>query len=611
MKQLSGLDASFLFLETAEMPMHVGALHLFELPADYRGSFVDDMRDHMAQRLPLAPALRRKLARMPLNLAAPAWVDAEPDLQAHVVGVSLPAGSGLAELEKQVGKLHPVLLDRARPLWKFHVFDGLAPGPNGEQRFAMYTQLHHAAVDGQAAVALAQVILDLGPEPREIVLRPGTRERKGQIALTVMLRGALANQLGQMGNLVKALPTAVSALSQVAARSAGGALGDTAASLWARVKGQAADPGEGKRVSNLGLAPRTRLNSTVSDRRAFAAVSLPLADLNAARRRHHASLNDAVMMICSGALRRHFAKHGPLPRKSLVAAVPISLRAKGDTASNNQASMSLISLGTHLADPAQRLAHVMAASAAMKSSIGSVKSVLPTDFPSIGVPWLMEGLTAIYGRAGVADRIPPVANLVISNVPGPTLPLYMAGAKMVTNFPTSIVVHGVGLNITVQTYNESLDIGIMACAQAMAEVGELAAHLESAFEEFKGLAAVAPVVLESEPALPTAAMHQLAEKSPARSPGVKKPAGKQAPPARRVAAKAKRTTPAAASAKPVPKRSVGAKTAAKTAAKRATKTAGKAAATTPTKAVVRKAARKVPRKATRRVTPKRDSGRSA
>ena len=532
MKQLSGLDASFLFLETVEMPMHVGALHLFELPADYHGSFVDDMREHMAARLPLAPALRRKLARMPLNLAAPAWVDADPDLRAHIVGISLGNGAGLAELEQQIGQLHPVLLDRGRPLWKFHVFDGLAPGPHGEQRFAMYTQLHHAAVDGQAAVALAQVILDLSPEPRVIVLRPSGRERKGRLALTVMLRGALANQLEQMGNLVKALPTAVSAISKVAGRSAGGALGETAASLWARVKGQAATSGR-KSVSNLGLAPRTRLNATVSSRRAFAAVSLPLAELNAARRRQHASLNDAVMMICSGALRRHFAEHGPLPRKSLVAAVPISLRAKGDTASNNQASMSLISLGTHIAEPAQRLAHVMSASAAMKSTIGSMKSVLPTDFPSLGVPWLMEGLTAIYGRAGVADRIPPVANLVISNVPGPTVPLYMAGAKMLTNYPTSIVVHGVALNITVQTYNDSLDIGIIACAQAMPEVGELAAHVESAFEEFKRLPAAPAVVLEAPPA-PRAEP----AKAVAKTSGVAKvaaKAGKKADVARRAA----------------------------------------------------------------------------
>ncbi|QTN25234.1 wax ester/triacylglycerol synthase family O-acyltransferase [Rhizobacter sp. AJA081-3] len=545
MKQLSGLDASFLYLETAEMPMHVGALHQFELPASYRGNFLDDMRAHMATRIPLAPALRRKLAWMPLNLAAPVWIDAEPDLDEHIVGITLPAGSGLAELEEQVGELHPVLLDRSRPLWKFHVFDGLEPGPNGEKRYALYTQLHHAAVDGQAAVALAQAILDLGPEPREIPTRPA-RERKGQLAMTEMLRGALSNQLDQLGNLVKALPAAVGALSQVAAQTAGGAVSETAASVWSRIKGNG--PMGGKSVSNLGLAPRTRLNATVSDTRAFAAVSLPLAELNAVRRRHHASLNDAVLMICSSALRRHFAKHGPLPRKSLVAAVPISLRSKGDTASNNQASMSVISLGTHIADPARRLAHVMAASASMKATLGSVKSLLPTDFPSMGVPWLMEGLTAIYGRAGVADRIPPVANLVISNVPGPTVPLYMAGAKMLTNYPTSIVVHGVALNITVQTYNESLDVGIIACAQAMPEVDEFAAHVETSFLEFKGL----PVAPEPVPARP-------ARKVPAKKAAVKKPAAKQAPAKKAPASKAVvKKTPAKKAtakkpAKPVPK----------------------------------------------------------
>jgi diacylglycerol O-acyltransferase / wax synthase len=484
MKQLSGLDASFLYLETAQMPMHVGALHMFELPASYAGNFLADMRAHMATRLPLASALRRKLAWMPLNLAAPAWVDAEPDLHEHIVGITLPEGSGLAELEAQVGELHPVLLDRDKPLWKFHVFDGLAPGPEGEKRYAMYTQLHHAAVDGQAAVALAQVILDLSPEPRVITLRPA-RERKGQLGLAEMLRGALANQLDQVGKLVKAIPSAVGAISQFAAQGAGDTVSDTVSALVARLKGETKKRGQS--VSNLGLAPRTKLNVTVSDTRAFAAVSLPLAELNTARRRHHASLNDAVLMICSGALRRHFAKHGPLPRKSMVAAVPISLRAKGDTASNNQASMSLITLGTHIADPAKRLAYVMAATASMKAALGNVKSLLPTDFPSMGVPWLMEGLTALYGRAGIADRIPPIANVTISNVPGPTVPLYMAGAKMLTNYPTSIVVHGVALNITVQTYNESLDIGIIACAQAMPEVDELAAHIETAFLEFKAL----------------------------------------------------------------------------------------------------------------------------
>ena len=467
MQQLSGLDASFLYLETPQMPMHVGALHLFELPARYKGNFLDDMRRHMASRLALAPVLCRKLALMPLNLANPIWIDAEPDLQVHVVGIQLKKGSGQAELERQVGLLHPVLLDRSRPLWKFHVFEGLAPGPKGVKRYAMYTQLHHAAVDGQAAVALARVILDLGPVPAALPDAP-KREAMGQLGLAGMLRGALAEQLSQVVKMAKATPAALGALSQMAAQSAVGAA-------------------KGGAVSNLGLAPRTRLNTTVSAQRAFAAVSLPLADLNVARRRHKASLNDAVLMICSGALRRFFSAHGPLPRKSMVAAVPISLRAAGDAAANNQASMSLIKLGTQIADPAERLTQLMAATAAMKSTLSGVKNVLPTDFPSLGAPWLISGLTRLYGRAKVADRLPPISNVTISNVPGPTVPLYMAGAKMVGNYPTSIVVHGVALNITVQTYNESLEMGIMACAQAMPEVAEFARHVEAAWAEFDAL----------------------------------------------------------------------------------------------------------------------------
>jgi WS/DGAT/MGAT family acyltransferase len=528
MKQLSGLDASFLYLETAEMPMHVGALHIFEMPAGYDGNFADDMRAHIASRLPLLAPLRRKLAWMPLNLAAPAWVDADPNLDEHIVLIHLPEGSGMAELEAQVGQLHPILLPRDRPLWKFHVFDGLAPGPEGHARWAMYTQLHHAAVDGQAAVALAQALLDLSPEPREITLRPA-RERKGQLGIAEMLRGAVAHQVQQLGQLVKALPSAVGTLSQVAAQTAGGAASETIDALLARLRGGAA--GKSKGVSNLALAPRTRLNATISSERAFAAVSLPLDALNAARRRHHASLNDALLMVCSGALRRFFMHHGPLPRKSMVAAVPISLRAKGDTAANNQASMTLVSLGTHIADPAKRLAHVMAATASMKATVGSVKSLLPTDFPSMGVPWLLQGMAAIYGRAGIADRIPAIANVAISNVPGPTVPLYMAGAKMLTNYPTSIVVHGMALNITVQTYNETLEVGIIACARAMPEVAELAAHIETAFVELQGLpVAAAPAGVDAMAAVPgrPAAKKKTGKSTAKPRAATKKPATKAA-----------------------------------------------------------------------------------
>ena len=516
MKQLAGLDASFLYLETPQMPMHVGALHLLELPADYDGDFVWDLREHMRTRMPLLPALRRKLVAMPLGLSNPGWVDAEPDLDEHIVEIELPEGSGMGELEAQVGALHPVLLDRSLPLWKFHVFTGLEPGPDGQVRVALYTQLHHAAVDGQAAVALAQVILDLSPEPRAIESTAARGKKRGQLGTVGMLRAAVSQQWKQTVKIARALPSAAGILGNMAAGYAGGAaaggsidklrtlLGNVAAQTTALVRGKTS-------VSSLGPAPRTRFNVSLSDTRSFAGVTLPLAELNRTRRRHHASLNDAVLFIIGGALRRYFAKHGPLPRKSLIAAVPVSTRAAGDTTSNNQATMTFMSLGTHLANPAERLAHVMASSHAMKAQMNQLKSLMPTDFPSLGIPWLMQAGAMLYGRAKVAEKLPVVANVVISNVPGPQVPLYLAGAQMLTNYPTSIAVHGLALNVTVQTYNQSLDIGLMACGEALPETGELAAYVDAAFMEFQALP-----VAEAEPA-PAPAVKK-------RAPAKKKPA---------------------------------------------------------------------------------------
>lgn len=534
MKQLPGLDASFLYLETPQMPMHVGALHLLELPAGYDGDYIEDLREHMRARMPLLPALRRKLLTMPLGLSNPGWVDAEPDLEDHIVEIPLPEGSGMAELEAQVGALHPVLLDRSRPLWKFHVFTGLEPGPDGQVRVALYTQLHHAAVDGQAAVALAQVILDLSPEPRAIESLAARGRKRGQLGTVGLLRAAVSQQWQQTVKLARALPSAAGILGNMAAGYVGGAAAgssvDKLRALLAAVSGAAAQTTalvRGKTaVSSLGPAPRTRFNVSLSDTRSFAGVTLPLAELNRARKRHGASVNDAVLFVIGGALRRYFAKHGPQPRKSLIAAVPVSTRAAGDTTSNNQATMTFMSLGTHLASPADRLAHVMASSHAMKAQMAQLKSLMPTDFPSLGIPWLMQAGAMLYGRAKVAEKLPVIANVVISNVPGPQVPLYLAGALMLTNYPTSIAVHGLALNVTVQTYNQSLDIGLMACGEALPETAELAAYVEAAFMELQALP-VAEVAAEPAPAVK--------KRAPAKKAAAKPVAAKKAPARRRVA----------------------------------------------------------------------------
>jgi diacylglycerol O-acyltransferase / wax synthase len=476
MKRLSGLDATFLHLETPEMPMHVGALHVFELPKGFRGKFVNALRVHMASRLPLAPPLRRRLQMMPMNLSNPVWVDAVPDMGYHVVEVTVPARKAkkaltLVDVQAIVGKLHSQLLDRDQPLWRFHVIDGLAPGPSGAKRVAMYTQLHHAAVDGQAAVALANAILDLSPDGRELGIQPSSRPKRFELSMVEMISGAVTSEVQQITQLIRALPGTVKSLSsaatQVAARSS-------------LVTGR-------KKIGSLGLAPRMALTGAVTTGRAFAAITLSLPECKAIGKQHGATLNDVVLWLCSTALRAHYKHKGELPRASLVAAVPVSLRAKGDTSASNLASMTLFSLGTNVADAGKRMAHIKAASKSMKSTLSDVKNILPTDFPSIGLPWMMEAANAVYRRATASDKLPPVANVTISNVPGPPVPLYMAGAKMLTNYPCSIVVHGVALNITVQSYDQSLDFGLMADAKAMPDVRKLGQALVDAMQALREL----------------------------------------------------------------------------------------------------------------------------
>ncbi|WP_295640930.1 wax ester/triacylglycerol synthase family O-acyltransferase [uncultured Methylibium sp.] len=542
-QQLSGLDAAFLYLETPQMPMHVGALHTFSLPPGYAGDFVADVRRHLRERAHLAPPLGRKLLPLPMNLATPAWTDASVDFDWHVIGLKLPrlarGSTGMAEAQALVSRLHSHLLDRDRPMWRFHVLTGFKPLPDGSPVFGLYTQLHHAAVDGQAAVALGQAILDLSADGRAINM-PSERPASVALGMAERLGGALAHQMKQIADLAKALPgtaTAVGkAAGQVAASGAKDAMLDAArkaASRWVEVqdaKGRKLQGG----MRNLKIAPRTVFNVTVGRRRAFAAVSLSMAELKVLRTAFEATLNDVVLAVCSGALRRYLQARKALPKESLIAAVPISLRAAGDTSASNQASMSVVSLGTHLAAPARRVAHVKAATAAMKSALVDLKSVMPTDFPTLGVPWLLTGMVSLYGRTRLADRIPPIANVTISNVPGPAVPLYLAGAKMLSNHPTSIVVHGVALNITVQSYNGALEFGAMACAKAMPDVALFAQALHESHAELLALA---------HKTLARSAAKQAATKA---TKATKAPAGKVA---KKAAAKTVRKTPAKVAAK--------------------------------------------------------------
>jgi WS/DGAT/MGAT family acyltransferase len=460
-KPLSGLDSLFLHLETAATPMHVGTLHLLEPPRDDPGDFVAQVRRHVEGRLHLSPVFTRRLAAMPLSFANPVWVETgDVDLDYHVRRIRLPAPGTHAQLEATVARLHGQRLDRRRPLWIFHVIEGLETG----QR-AFYTKVHHATLDGAAGVALAQGVLDASAEPRAVP--PPSRRRRAEDPGTVALIGtAIRTSAAQTARMVRQLP-------EVARRLAGmaGSIGSEAAG------------GAGALRRNFSFGPHTPLNVAIEGARSFASLSLPLDAVKRIAAANDAKLNDVVLAIVAGALRRHLDAHGGVPDKPLVAAVPVSLREAGNAEATTLATMTLASLATDVVDPHERLAAIRASAGAAKALTRSLRAVIPTDFPSLGVPWLLSAAAFLYGSTRLADRIPPIANLVVSNVPGPTRPLYLAGAKLRSYWPLSIVEHGLGLNITVQSYAGSLDFGLVAARNALPDARQFAEDMHAAFAE--------------------------------------------------------------------------------------------------------------------------------
>ncbi len=494
MHHLSGLDASFLHFETPETPMHVGSLMLLELPPGYEGDYYEDVKAMVGARLHLASVLTRKLAQMPFELAEPVWIDDDDiDLDYHVRSQTLQRPGTMEKLDQLIARLHSSLLDRSRPLWEMYVIEGLQNG-----QVAFYTKAHHSGVDGKAGTELAKVMYDISPKLREV---PPPRRRPGglvgyQLGVAELLQAAVANTAQQYRKLAELLPTAARALT-----TAGNVL----------VSQQTTKKGE--RPLNLGLAPKTIFNDSITNQRSYSTMSLPFDELKALGKRVGGTVNTIVMAMCSGALHRFMKERGQLPKESLIAGVPVSLRSEGDDAMNNQVSMVRVDLATDIDDPAERFKAIHASSEAAKAVVRELRPVLGVDMPVTGSPWLMTSLASLYGRSNLARRLPPVANVLISNVPGPAVPLYVAGARMLHFYPVSIPYHGTALNITVQSYAGSLDFGLTACRRVLSqeESYELIGHMRAALEEIQRL----PLANERADAVP-AAKEDAAVAAPAR-----------------------------------------------------------------------------------------------
>ena len=467
MMQLSGLDASFLYFETKRTPMHVAGLTLYDLPEGFEGSFYDHFLEFFKSRVHLVPIFHKKLARTVFELDHPGWVDAGPlDFDYHIQPLVLDAPGSQAQLEQFVAEQHAIPLDRKRPLWQFTVIDGLAPGPNGERRAAMYSKVHHAAVDGGAGMVITQALYDLGPVPREV---EPAKEREQKRVPTLAERAILgthdlvANSINQQLRVMEAVPKLLDkALDGVA-------------------KLAKMDPVEA--LSQQLTAPKTPFSITMGKGRSYAARTIPLMGSIQIAKASGTKLNDVVMAICSGAMRKYLEQKGQLPSTPLVAFVPISTREKGNTEINNQVAAMNVPLATTEADPLKRLMAINHRSSQRKEVVGEIKSLVPTDFTFVGAPHLLSGLMKLYGDTQLADILPQAVNVCISNTMGPPFPMYCAGAKVTALYPVSIVTHGVGLNFTVQSYMDGLNFGLTGGRRAIPDIDYMADLLQESYDE--------------------------------------------------------------------------------------------------------------------------------
>jgi len=486
MQQLSSLDAQFLHIESPTTTGHVGGLLLLDPAEAPDGDLtLERLREVLEPRLHLAPLLRQRLVSVPLGLARPYWVD-DPDfdIEFHLREISLPQPGDDAQLSEQVSRIHARPLDRARPLWEMYLISGVQGG-----RQALYSKVHHAAIDGVSGAEILAVIVDTTVEPR-LEEPPAEYWDPAPLPSPVALfqRGVEA-AVRQPGETLRTLPRAlpyfadlpfvsmlpgVKTASQIASSLASMAVSGTS---------------EVEVVSRrIPVAPATPINGRITAHRRFAFGSLALDDIKTVKDAFGLTVNDVVMALCAGALRRWLLDHDGLPDQPVVVAVPVSIRTHEHEGPGNQVSMMLAELPTHLAGPTERLAEVQESMTAAKEQFEALPATILQDLTA-AIPTVWASLAARAVFRVVAAGAPPF-NLFVSNVPGPQMPLYVGGARIVGVYPASAITDFTGaLSITVFSYDGSLDVGLIACRELVPDVWNLIDYLREELGELLELVA--------------------------------------------------------------------------------------------------------------------------
>jgi WS/DGAT/MGAT family acyltransferase len=471
MQQLSGMDAAFLALETPAVTGHVGGLAILDPSNAPRPLTLDRLTALLAQRLHLVPLLRRRLVEVPFGVDQPYWVD-DPDfdLEFHVRELAIPAPGNDQQLCEQISRLHSRPLDRARPLWEMYLISGLAGG-----RMAVYTKIHHAAIDGVAGAELMTTLLDLTREGRVIADVPDydpepLPRRAGLLLRAAVTAGSHPRRAVRVTtNLLRFAPT----LTQMATPFVRGLIS----------RGEH----DGGVIATAGPAPATRLNRPITAHRRFAFRTVSLADVKEIKNAVGVTVNDVFVAVSAAAIRRWLLDHDDLPDAPLVAMLPVALKVprQGETPGNRVSAM-FSAIPTHLADPIERLKVANEATVVAKAQQAAIPEGLVEDVTEFFAPALAARAARLASSMSLTSRIRPV-NVVLSNVPGANIQVYLAGAEVLTYYPVSVVVVGVGLNITVQSYNGGLHFGLIACRELVPDLERMADYIVEETEQLLSL----------------------------------------------------------------------------------------------------------------------------
>ena len=462
MQRLTGLDATFLYLETPHNHMHVASTCVFDPSTVPGGYSFEKVRALVEERLPLLPPFRQRLVEVPFGIHHPLWInDPDFDLDYHLRRAALPAPGGDQELAEFAAEVHARPLDRSRPLWEMYVVEGLENG-----MIATVTKTHHAAIDGVSGAELTVNLLDLQAEPTPVPPELAEQWKADREPTDVEL-----------------FAFAVNSLVRQPAKLAKAALRTTSLAWGLRRRNRQPEVNPPPAPFS---APRTSLNTTITPHRRFAFTQVDLDDVKQVKNALGGTVNDVVLAMCSTALKQYLADQDERPDKPLIAMVPISVRTEDQKGTmGNRVSSMLVSLATDVDDPVERLHAISAGTTHAKDQEKAISAEFLTDWTEFAAPAVAARAFRLYSSMRLADRHNPFFNVTISNVPGPNFPLYSAGSRMVAMYPMGPIADGGGLNITVMSYMGSMFFGLVACRETVPKVWNIAHYLNDALEELK------------------------------------------------------------------------------------------------------------------------------